>query len=146
MIRFVVSSALIIFTIVSYTAWAEKDQPAETINNEDITVVSFEEMNYPPLARTARREGIVALRVQFDDKGKVVSAMALSGPKMLISDSISNVEKWIFRPNAGKAAVILYDFRLIDGRCNPGRNRLFVFREPNIAEISTCVDVWQPAK
>jgi TonB family protein len=119
-------------------------QQEQAANDECISVSSFEEMHYPALARAAHRESMVVVQVKLDDDGKVVSARAISGSKMLISDTLSNVRKWRFHPNSNKTAVVIYDFHLVEGRCDLGRNGLFVFREPNVATITTCVAEWQP--
>jgi hypothetical protein len=125
---------------VSYSS-AQQEQ---AVNDEDISVSSFEEMHYPALARAAHRESVVVVQARLDDNGKVVSAREISGSKMLIPDSLLNVRKWRFHPNSNKTAIVVYQFRLVEGRCDPGRNGLFVFREPNVATVTTCVDVWQP--
>ena len=124
----------------SYTS-AQQEQ---AVSDEDISVSSFEEMHYPALARAAHRESTVVVLVKLDDDGKVVSARALSGSKMLISDSLSNARKWRFHPNSNKSAVVIYEFHLVEGKCGSGRNGLFVFREPNVATITTCTAEWQP--
>jgi TonB family protein len=125
---------------------AQQDRHEQPIKDEDIVVISFEELRYPAIARTSRVQGVVVVKVNLDETGKVVSATAISGSKMLISDSLSNAQKWRFRPSVGKNAVIVYDFRLADGRCDPtkGTGLLFVFREPNIASITSCMDPVQP--
>jgi TonB family protein len=119
-------------------------QQEQTVNDEDIAVSSFEEMPYPALAHAARREGIVVVEAKLDDGGYVVSAKAISGSKMLTSDTLSNVRKWRFRPNPKKAAVVIYEFHLVEGRCGAGNNALFVLREPNVATITTCEMQPQP--
>src|SRR6266496_2066056 len=103
----------VIFVLLSGIAcsylFAQQDTKGETIDDEDMGVVSFEEMNYPTIARAARREGVVVVRVKLDEKGKVLAAFAISGSKMLVPESISNVEKWRFRPNPARSAVVLYE-------------------------------------
>jgi len=49
-------------------------QQEQTVNDEDISVSSFEEMRYPALASAAGREGTVVVKVKLDDHGYVVSA------------------------------------------------------------------------
>ena len=119
-------------------------QQEQTISDEDISISLFEEMPYPALARAAHREGVVVVQVKLDDKGNVLSAMAISGSKMLIPDSLANIRKWRFHPTSSMAAVVIYDFRLIEGRCDAGRKGLFVLREPNVATVTTCVARWEP--
>lgn len=119
-------------------------QQRQTVNDEELSVSSFEEMVYPALARAAGRQGAVVVEVRLDDGGYVVSAKAISGSKMLIPDTLSNVRRWRFHPNPEKTAVVIYEFHLVEGRCNAGRNGLFVLREPNIAIVTTCFMQPQP--
>ena len=119
-------------------------QQEQTVSDEDVSVSFFEDMPYPALARAAHREGVVVVKISLDDKGSVESAKAVSGSKMLVPDSLVNIRKWRFRPNPSKTAVVIYDFHLLEGKCDAGRKGLFVLREPNIAEVTTCVAEWQP--
>jgi TonB family protein len=120
-------------------------QDDNTIYDSDVSVRSSEEMLYPPIARQARIQGIVVVRVMINDDGKVLSATAISGAKLLVPEALSNVKKWKFRANATKAAVIIYEFRLAEGKCNHETNHLFAFHEPNVALIVGCEQTsWQP--
>jgi TonB family protein len=101
-------------------------------------------MYYPALARAARRESTVVVQVKLDDDGKVVTARAISGSKMLIPDTLSNIRKWRFHPNSNKTAFVIYEFHLVEGKCDLGRNGLFVFKEPNVATITACEMQPQP--
>ncbi len=111
--------------------------------DEDVKVLSFEELRYPLAARLAHVQGIVVVRVKRDDAGKVVSSAAISGAKTLMPDSLPNSKKWRFQPNQEKTAVIVYGFR-IDGLCYSGMNGQFIFRPPNIAAVTSCELVAQP--
>jgi TonB family protein len=135
---------MVLLLCISSYLFAQNSPDRKPVNDEDITVRSFEEMNYPSVARAAHREGVVVIRVELNDNGLPTSASAVSGPKMLIPDALANAKKWNFRVNSERAAVIIYDFRLVEGKCDPGRNRLFVFRSPNVASVQSCTDVWQP--
>jgi hypothetical protein len=135
--------SLLVSGLASCYLLAQQNRQEEAVNDEDISVSSFEEMHYPALARVAHRESVVVVQARLDDAGKVASARAISGSRMLIPDCVSNAKKWQFRPNARKTAVIIYEFQLTEGRCDAGKS-LFVFREPNIASVTSCVGVWQP--
>jgi TonB family protein len=134
-----IAIALLVFSVNSLPA-----QQEQTVNDEDIAVSSFEEMIYPALAHAARREGTVVVQVKLDNSGYVVSARAISGSKMLIPDTLSNVRKWRFHPNSKKTAVVIYEFHLVEGKCNAGKNGLFVLRGPNVATVTTCEMEPQP--
>src|SRR5690349_19094272 len=70
------------------------------IEDKDNEVVAFEEMQYPPLALNARIQGTVTVEVQFDDHGLVSRARPISGTRPLISMSLENAKKWVFKLNA----------------------------------------------
>jgi TonB-like protein len=114
-----------------------KAQQDRVVTDDDMKVVTFEDMNYPALGRTARVQGVVVVEVKLDDQGRVVEAMAISGKQVFIPDCTANARKWRFRPNAQKAAVIVYNFRLSDGISNSGCDR-FMLEPPNFATITTC--------
>jgi len=112
-------------------------QQQETVQDEEMTVAHFEDMRYPPLARVARSQGVVVVKVTLDKEGNVVTSTAISGAKYLIPDCLENAKKWRFRPNARNIAVIVYSFRLSQGLCNTLTSQ-FNFWGPNFASISTC--------
>ena len=120
----------------------------ETVTDDQISVLSFAAMHYPRMAQVAHIRGIVVVRVKIDDTGKVVSSAAISGSKILIPDTLANAKKWRFQPNAAKSAVIIYEFVIPEGVCDPneksGQGDLFIFRKPNIASITACPVVAQP--
>ncbi|HLZ43883.1 MAG TPA: energy transducer TonB [Candidatus Sulfotelmatobacter sp.] len=53
---------------------------------------------YPPLAKQARIEGIVTLRVQINQSGDVERATLISGHPMLAPAAIEAVKQWKYRP------------------------------------------------
>ncbi|MSV28819.1 MAG: hypothetical protein EXQ52_08740 [Bryobacterales bacterium] len=107
-----------------------------TVFDSEIKPLYFETLTYPLAARLMRIQGAVVVRVILDDKGNVVSSMAISGAKRLVPDCVSNAKKWRFRPNVNKTAVLIYEFR-IDGLCNLPCSSQFSFRPPNIATVTT---------
>lgn len=60
-----------------------------------ITVV---EPSYPPIARQARVEGVVAIDAIIDEHGNVVEARAVSGPGLLIPAALKAVIQWKYEP------------------------------------------------
>jgi len=138
------SRALIAIGFLAISTIYLPAQEDQTVNDEEISVSSFEEMPYPALARAAGREGMVVVEVKLDDHGYVVSAKPISGYRMLVPDTVANARKWRFHPNSEKAAVVIYEFHLIEGRCGAGKSGLFVLREPNVATITTCFMQPQP--
>jgi TonB family protein len=135
-----VSCALLVLALVgavgAATAGGAQDEAA--IPDRDITVLSFESMRYPPLARVANVQGLVVVRVTLDRGGKVTDAHALSGPSHLVSATVENLRKWRFEPNAENAAIIVYDYRIV-GLCAHGEDSSqLVLEPPNLAIITAC--------
>ena len=110
-----------------------QDQP---ILNEDIGIVNFEPLDYPLVPKLTHVQGAVVVRVKVDSEGKVASAIAVSGPKQLIPDSLSNAKKWRFRPEKSRDVVIVYIFKF-EGLCQLPCKSLFSFSPPNLATITT---------
>lgn len=133
------SRALIVIGLFVLSISYSPAQQERTVNDEEISVSSFEEMLYPALARAAGREGAVVVEVKLDDSGNVVSATAISGARMLVSDTLANVRRWRFHPNSKKTAVVIYEFHLVEARCSAGRNGLFLLKAPNVATVTTCL-------
>ena len=76
-------------------------------------------VRYSPLAREARMEGTVFLKVFIDARGKVVDAQVLasSAPAILIASALEAVRKWRFQPGKQRdvpvptAITVPIDFR-----------------------------------
>ena len=65
---------------------------------EPATLVEQTKPAYPPMARTARVEGIVVLEGTINVKGKIENIHVISGHPMLLEAAIKAVEKWKYRP------------------------------------------------
>jgi TonB family protein len=133
---------LLIVVTIACNLIAQQNEP---LYDNDINVKSFEEMSYPPIARGAGIQGTVVVSAKLDAAGRVTSATAISGAKLLIPDSLSNAKKWRFSPNTKGLAIIIYEFRIAEGTCNDsGQNHISTFRKPNILMIVGCGEMWQP--
>jgi hypothetical protein len=129
---------ILLLTIGLWTTASRSQQGPEERTVYDETIlqpVYYEPLSYPLLAP----EGSVVVRAKFDEQGKVISAFAVSGPRVLVGPSVENIKKWRFRPNPESPAnvvVIIYDFR-IEGYCvtSPCPS-LFTFRPRNTARIT----------
>lgn len=53
---------------------------------------------YPKEAKKARVQGPVEVQVIISERGKVVEAIAISGPDLLRKDSVKAAKKWEFKP------------------------------------------------
>ena len=133
-IRF--SSLLFMTTIALFSLGvANSAEPDEPINNKQINVVDYAELQYPPLARSALIQGVVVVRAKLDEKGNVVDAMAISGADTLIPACLDNARKWRFRPNAGKAVIIVYNFRIVQALTKSEHSH-FALELPNFVTIT----------
>jgi hypothetical protein len=112
-------------------------QQDDSLSDKEIKVVSFEELHYPALARTARIQGVVVTRAKLDNQGNVVDAVGVSGSGLLLPISLENVKKWRFEPNARKSVIVVYNFTILEGRCN-SYSSLFILQGPNLARVITC--------
>jgi TonB family protein len=131
---------LLLMAVVLGCALAQSQQD-RTIYDKDISVIDYEDLEFPQLAVTARVEGVVVVRLKLDDDGKVLDAEALSGPSLLIHQSVENARKWRFKPNSKHAVIIVYNFR-IEGACHSirqgGSASRMIFYPPNFAAITVC--------
>ena len=82
--------------------------------------LSLPNPEYPTIARAARAQGAVGVKVLVDEEGNVVGAEAVSGHPLLRSAAVAAARAAKFRPTiiegkpAKVAAVITYDFVLTD--------------------------------
>lgn len=113
---------------------AAADRP---VYDDEIQVVSWEDLRYPPVALSARMEGTVVVSATLTTTGAVAGATALSGTRILIAPVLENIKRWTFTPNTLRKVIIIYDFR-IDGACNSNGHSLFRFKAPNVVSIMAC--------
>jgi hypothetical protein len=113
-------------------------QQETTVNDKEISVIDFQELGYPALALQTRTQGLVVVRARLDDDGKVVAASAISGSELLVPDCLANIKKWRFRPNAHRAAVIVYNFRLSYAAKCKSAGSFFTLEAPNFATVADC--------
>ena len=134
-----------ILTVISPLCCLQAGQDSTIRGGEQVRLVDWEELKYPPLARQARITGVVVLQVKLDGEGKVVESTAISGNKALIPDCLANVKKWRFQTSSQKSVVVVYNFRISDGVCHPSSNGShFSLWPPNFASIATCEEPVQP--
>lgn len=135
---------MITLLVVIVTSCNLPAQQTEPVYDNEINVKSFEQMSYPPIARQARIQGTVVVSAKLDDAGRVISATAISGARLLIPDSLSNAKQWRFSPNTNGLAILIYEFRIAEGKCKHGTSH-FEFDKPNRPSITSCgVYTWQP--
>jgi TonB family protein len=138
----IVRQRLIAFTLLLVGAsGAVQGQQDETIDDRDVKLVSFVDLQYPVLAKSARVQGVVVVRVGLDDQGRVTTASALSGPKPLIPDCLASARRWTFRPNPRKSAIHRLRVQTRRGACHDDTHSLFRLVHFNFASITACVPV-----
>lgn len=116
-----------------------QERQSPTIPDNEIRVITYEAMNYPPLALQTRLQGVVVVLLNLDDKGVVVAASALSGSALLVNSCLANAKKWKFQPNAQHTVIIVYNFRLSYAFGCESKGSLFTLEAPNLVNIVDCV-------
>jgi TonB family protein len=110
-----------------------------TVHDKDMTVSDFVDIGYPPLARQTRTQGVVVVRAQLDKDGRVTDVVAISGSELLAPASVENAKKWRFHPNAQRAVVIVYNFRMPFAACKSDSIHSFsMLQAPNFVTVTGC--------
>lgn len=135
--KLLLTRVLLLLVCLSIQLRSARAQQDVTIRDNEMTLLKFAELEYPKLASQALIQGIVVVRVKLDDSGGVASDEALSGAGVLTPACLDNAKEWRFKPNASRAAVIVYNFRVNGTALKPGCNN-FVVEPPNFATITTC--------
>jgi TonB family protein len=138
-VNWVYNAVIITFFGIISSGWSQAqliENEASTINPKDVKVVDYNELKYPHLAQ--RSQGVVVIRVKLNKSGQVMDAEALSGNGAFIADALANLKTWRFEPNAPRIAIVVYNFRVVQGKCKSASS-FFVFDEPNLATINACV-------
>ncbi len=125
---------------LAFICWARlisagAQEPPGVVVDEDVIVTHAEPMSYPLEGRAHVSEGAVVVQVQVGADGRVISASALSGPKLLIDQCVSNARRWTFERSSRNRAVIVYLFR-IRGACDLPCPSNFEFYPPNVVVVT----------
>lgn len=110
----------------------------DLIPDDEITLISFEDLSYPPAARNARVDGVVVVRLTIDKSGNVVDSSPITGSLGLLSPALENSKKWKFKPNAHNSVILVYEFTLGPGACHNRLDSSFRLIHKNLASISAC--------
>ncbi len=82
---------------------AQKAPPVPTVKliaAEPFKPEVYVEPNYPPIARLARIEGLVAFEADIDSRGKATNVMIEKGHPMLVGSVNETIENWRFPSSA----------------------------------------------
>jgi TonB family protein len=132
---------VLLFTIVGASSpLIAQTRDDTTVYNEELQIVHFEDFDYPAEARRTGVEGVVVIGATLNAQGQIIDATVVSGPRLLVPETLANARKWRFAPNRLKRAVIVYRFTLADA-CAPDTLQSFFTWNgpgPNVASISAC--------
>jgi TonB family protein len=129
------SMTLLLLASVGYT----EETQTSRISDSEIRVISYEAMNYPPLALQTRVQGVVVVLLKLDKEGRVVEASALSGSDLLVDSCLTDAKKWKFQPNAKQKVIIVFNFRLSYSFGCESKSSLFTLDYPNLVNVLDCV-------
>jgi hypothetical protein len=90
---------------------------------------------YPPLARAARVQGVVRVRITTDGH-RVVSAAAESGPRILAAAAEDSARSWQFSSHEPTSFMATYTYKLVHSLKNGPENPTVVLRLPTEVEVS----------
>jgi protein TonB len=82
------------------TPAAKKPIPRIRVGGRVVPAVLVQQKapEYPPMARQARIEGTVRLRLRVDERGNVGAVSYVSGPELLAPAARAAVRRWKYRP------------------------------------------------
>jgi TonB family protein len=86
------------------------------LDSADTCLVHWEAAIYNELARVARLQGDVKLRVSIGRDGRVSKAFVAqsNSHKLLRDEAVKNMEKWTFNSGDERTMEITYQFRLVE--------------------------------
>ncbi len=84
----------------------------QTVKDDDINAIYFEDLLYNPHGLVAATEGTVVVQAKLGATGHVASAEGISGGYPFLQDCLENVKKMRFRPTAPKTITVVYHFIL----------------------------------
>jgi Gram-negative bacterial TonB protein C-terminal len=99
------------------------------------TVANAKMPLYPPLARAARVQGVVRVRVTTDGH-RVVSAAAESGPKILAAAAQDVAHSWQFATHEPTSFIVTFTYKLVNSLKSGPENPTVVLRLPTEVEVS----------
>ena len=101
-------AAILLSICVSSGAFAGSDK--------EMCLCKFVAPEYSALARRARIQGVVRVKVDFSSEGTPGEVSALEGPPILKESAVNAVKNWRFCPSSGAAGtqeiIVTFRFRL----------------------------------
>jgi len=132
--RTAVGAALLFSSALSVFASAQTAR--DFVLDGTARVRSFPRMVYPPVARSAREQGAVVVRVTLSPAGTVADAVALTGGGLIMEAAVKNAKTWTFEP--GPSTLILVYLFEIDGACSGPDTFFRLGNADNVARVTIC--------
>jgi len=102
-----------------------------------LPTVAFAEVPlYPPLARVARIEGVVHVKVTTDGH-RVIGAEAQDGHRLLAAAAEKNARTWEFATHEPMAFTVTYRYKLATRAEGNPNNPVVTLRLPTDVEVAT---------
>jgi len=94
-----IAASLLLITLSSLTS-AQEPTPQRVVGAQRMADLIMRKVEpvYPPLARAARIQGTVTLRVEINKSGDVENMQVISGHPMLAPAAIDAVRQWKYQP------------------------------------------------
>jgi TonB family protein len=125
----------ILFTLGLVASLASAQQSNEPLPTVTAASVPF----YPAIARMARIQGVVRLRVSTDGK-RVSSVEVVSGPPLLARLANDNVKTWLFKPHTPTTFEVTFRYKLmLPSNCDSNCNCEYPEKESVLLELPTDV-------
>ena len=80
------------------TADGPSDGGPISVSMDSLSILRQVDPVYPPVAKAARLQGTVVLRMTIDAQGTPASVEAVSGPLMLQGPAMKAAKQWLFQP------------------------------------------------
>jgi TonB family protein len=125
LVRLCVITAVVVST---FSGMAQESKPAPP------SVAAAAVPLYPPLARMARIEGVVHVKITTDGH-KVVDAQVEDGHKMLAAAAETNVRTWEFSNHDPTTFTVTYQYKLVDDLKENPYGPTVILRLPKEVEV-----------
>ncbi len=110
----------------------------------DPWIIEYGPPKYPPIARSARVEGVVILRLTFDAQGKVTAATPLNDSPLLAPSAVAHALTWRLSDYGSRREhVVVYEFSTGNTQCQDEGNVAFWRRDATAVHLDACAALVQ---
>jgi len=99
------------WSVVVGSAWEVRITPELPCTPQSIPhrqILHFDNLIYPPIARTARIEGVVKAQITISKDGTVADVNPVDGHPMLKAATVENLKRVRFAPAASDSSMVFY--------------------------------------